>query len=88
MLFRSEGGSLEILMHVCSTDSGTILANGAPLMGSALKKHRKSLCADSAAISSLRSSDGIHPCMRCTLSRNTHPPFLVYLSSTLSATGS
>ena len=75
-----EGGSLDILMHVCSTDSGTILANGAPLMGSALKKHRKSLCADSAAISSLRSAAGstLH---EVHVVQDTHPPFLVYLSS-------
>mmetsp|Transcript_46012 Transcript_46012/g.147009 ORF Transcript_46012/g.147009 Transcript_46012/m.147009 type:complete len:285 (+) Transcript_46012:546-1400(+) len=83
--FISEGGSLEILMHVCRMLSGMILAKGAPLMGSALKKHRKSLCADSAAISSLRSSCGTQPCMRCTLSKNTQPPSLVYVSSTPSA---
>mmetsp|Transcript_7531 Transcript_7531/g.28285 ORF Transcript_7531/g.28285 Transcript_7531/m.28285 type:complete len:292 (-) Transcript_7531:5782-6657(-) len=88
LLFKSDGGSFEILIQVCRMLSGTIFANGFPLIGSALKKHRKSRCALSAAISSLRSSDGIQPCMRCTLSRNTHPPVLVYLSSTLSATGS
>mmetsp|Transcript_24996 Transcript_24996/g.41818 ORF Transcript_24996/g.41818 Transcript_24996/m.41818 type:complete len:317 (+) Transcript_24996:522-1472(+) len=88
LLFISDGGSFEILMHVWRILSGTILANGAPAMGSALKKHLKSLCAVSAAISSLRSNDGIQPCIRWQLSRNTHPPFCVYLSSTPSAIGS
>jgi hypothetical protein len=37
--FMSEGGSLETLMQFCSTDSGMIIACGAPLMGSAEKKH-------------------------------------------------
>jgi len=35
------------LMHVCRMDSGMILAWGAPLMGSALKKQRKSAWAPS-----------------------------------------
>ena len=56
---------LPTLMHVCSMDSGMMLAWGAPLMGSAEKKQRKSGCADSAAISSLRSRRGIQPCSVC-----------------------
>ena len=72
--FMSLGGSFDTLTQVCSTLSGMILASGAPLIGSALKRHLKSLCADSAASSSFRSSRGIQSCIRCTLSRNTQPP--------------
>jgi hypothetical protein len=54
-------------------------------MGSALKKQRKPGCADSAAVSSLRSRRGIQPCIRCRLSRNTQPPWAMHLSSTASA---
>lgn len=50
-------------VFTCRMDSGMIFAKGAPLMGSAEKKHRKSACAVSAAISSLRSNRGIQPCM-------------------------
>lgn len=55
------------------------LTCGAPLIGSALKKHWKPGWADSAAISSLRSSLGIQPCIRCRLSRNTQPPWAMHL---------